>query len=156
MANFNDERIVGEAFKSSGEGGDGFFRTMERERELEEDSAEFIRSAQDVEASTDGAFVFCGRDRAINRGIVSKSLPEFGGEEEAGIGGYTVKPLRGVIGTQRLVERSVDLDGVEKFSEKGSFVETFRAASRIHKAHPVRIRPASGADTQSTCGCGGG
>ena len=156
VANFYDKRIVGEAFKSSGKGGDGFFRTMERERELEEDSAKFIRSAQDVEASTDGAFVFRGGDRTSNTGIVGESLPEFGGEEEAGIGGYTVKPLRGVIGTQRLVERSVDLDGVEKSGKIGGFVETFGAASRIDKARPVRIRPASGADAQSICGCGGG
>ena len=156
VANFDDERIVGEAFKSGDKGGFGFFRTMERERELEEDSAEFIRSAQNVEASADSSFVFRGGDRAECRGIVSESLPEFGGEEKAGIGGDTVKPLRGVIGTQGLVERSVDLDGVEKFSEKGGFVKTFGAASRIDKTSPVRIRPAGGADAKSITGCRGG
>jgi hypothetical protein len=77
---------------------------------------------------------------------MSEALPKIGGEDEAGICDDAIEPLRGVIGTQWLVEGSVDFDGVEEFGKVGSFVEIFRAAGWIEVASPIGIGPAGGTD----------
>jgi hypothetical protein len=142
VANFDDETVIGEALEHSGEIACGFLGAMERERELKEDGAEFVGGAKNVKAGTDGALVVGG-----GAGVVREFLPEFGGEEKLRIGGNAVEPIGGVIGTQRMVERSVDLDGVEESGKILGLVESFGAAGRIYGTGPVRIRPACGADT---------
>ena len=141
VADFDDERVIGEALEHGGEIGGGFLGAMERERKLEEDGAEFVGGAKDVEAGTDRAFVVAG-----GAGVVREFLPEFGGEEKSRIGGNAVEPAGGVIGTQRMVERSVDLDGIEESGKILGLVESFGAAGRIYGTGPVRIRPTCRAD----------
>ena len=46
----------------------------------------------------------------------------------------------------RRVERSIDLDRVEKFRQVGSFVKAFGTPRRIHISGPIRIRPAGRPD----------
>src|SRR5207247_3714231 len=81
-------------------------------------------------------------------GVVGEFLPEFCGEDKAWVGRYALNPLRGVFRAQRLVKRSVDLDGIEEFREIGGLVQSLGRARRIEVASPVRIRPARGADTE--------
>src|SRR6266849_7820118 len=77
-------------------------------------------------------------------------LPELGGEDKARIGRHTIDPLRRMLRTQRLVKRSVDLDGVKEFREIGRLVESFGTARWINVAGPIGIRPARGAHAQDT------
>jgi hypothetical protein len=141
VADFDDERVIGEALEHGGEIGAGFLGPMERERELKEDGAEFVGDAKNVKAGTDGALVV-----GASAGVVREFLPEFGGEEKSRIGGDAGEPIGGMIGTQRMVERSVDLDGVEESGKILGLVESFGPAGRIYGTRPVRIRPACGAD----------
>ena len=144
VADFDDERIVGEAFEDGGKISGGFLGAMEGEGKLEEDGAEFVGSAEDVEAGADEALVIGG-----GAGIVGEFLPEFGGEEEARIGGDAGEPVGGVIGAEGMVEGRVDLDGVEEGGQIFGFVEIFGAARRIDVAGPVGVGPAGGADAES-------
>jgi len=137
VADFDDEGIVGEALQERREISDGFGRAMERKWELQEDRSELAGFLQRLEAGAHDAFV----GRSGSR-IVGESLPELGGENEARIGRDAAEPLRGVVGTKRLVKRGVDLDGVEEFREIGRFVKAFGPANRINVAGPVRVRPA--------------
>jgi len=141
VADFDDERVIGEALEHGGEIGGGFLGAMERERELKEDGAEFVGRAKDVKAGADGALVV-----GAGAGVVREFLPEFGGEEKSRIGGNAVEPIGGMIGTQRMVERSVDLDGVEESGKILGLVESFGTAPRIYGTGPVRIRPTCRAD----------
>lgn len=136
VADFDDERVIGEALEHRGEIGGGFLGAMERKGELKEDGAEFVGGAKNVKAGTDGAFVV-----GAGAGVVREFLPEFGGEEKSRIGGNAVEPIGGVIGTQRMVERSIDLDGVEESGKILGLVESFGAGGRIYGTGPVRIRP---------------
>ena len=77
---------------------------------------------------------------------MSESLPELGGELEARFGGDASNPLLGELRTQRLIEGSVDFDGVEELREIGSFVETCIAMGGVNDAIPILIGPAGGAD----------
>jgi hypothetical protein len=114
---------------------------MERKGELKEDGAELVGRAKNVKAGTDRALVV-----GAGAGVVREFLPEFGGEEKSRIGGNAVEPIGGMIGTQRMVERSVDLDGVEESGKILGLVESFGAGRRIYGTGPVRIRPTCGAD----------
>ena len=96
-------------------------------------------------------FVLCIRNWNAGIDVVSESLPEFCGKNEAGIGGDTIDPLRGVFGAKRLIERSVDFDGVKEFSEIGGFVKVLGVARRINVAEPVRVRPPGRADAGQFC-----
>jgi hypothetical protein len=147
VADFDDERVIAKAEENGGEIGGCFSGAMKRKRKLKKDGTEFPGGTENVEAGADGAFIGGG-----GAGVVGEFLPEFGGENEAGIGGDKIDPVGGKIGAQGLVEGSVDLNGVEEFCEIGGFVETFGAARRINVASPVRIRPAGGADAQSASG----
>jgi len=146
VANFYDEGIVGKAFQHGGEISDGLFCAMERERELEENGAKFVGRAQNIEAGANGALIGGGRGRSIGGKLMSEALPKFSGEDEAGVCDHAIEPLRGVIGTQWLVEGSVDFDGVEEFGKVGSFVEIFWAAGWIDVTTPIGIGPAGGTD----------
>src|ERR1700757_1904968 len=74
VAQLYDKRVIGKAGEHGGEVRNCFARAMERKRKLQEDSAEFLRLAQNIEARTDGAFILsCGR------GVVCEFLPELGG-----------------------------------------------------------------------------
>ena len=86
---------------------------------MEENGAEFACVAKNVEPCACGAFVVNGGGR-----FVGEALPEFCGEEERGIYGYTLDPGGGVVGADGLVERSVDFDGVEKLGEECGFVKS--------------------------------
>src|SRR5882762_8759249 len=147
VANFDDQRIVGKAFEQRREIGKGLLGLVKRKRELQEDGAEFAGSMENVKAGTDGALV---RKGGAGNGVVSESLPEFGGEKEAWICEYTIDPLRGVVGAQGLVERGVDFDGVEKFGEVGGFVEGPGTGRGIDIAGPIGIGPACGTDVDSS------
>jgi len=154
VANFDDKRVIAKTQEDGGEVRDSFLGAMKRKRELKKNGAEFIGGAENVEAGADGAFVGSGGARGAGNCVVSESLPELGGEDEAGIGGDKLDPVCGKIGAQRLVKRSVDLNGVEEFGEIGGFVEALGTARRINVAGPIRIRPACGADPQSASGGG--
>ena len=54
MADFDDQGIIGKAFKKCREIRNGLLRAVKRKRELEENGAEFAGSAEDVKASADG------------------------------------------------------------------------------------------------------
>ena len=144
VPDFDDERIVGEALENGGEIGGGFLSAMKGKRELEEDGAEFVGGAENVKAGADEALVFGG-----GAGVVGEFLPEFGGEEEARIGGDAGEPVGGVIGTERMVEGGVDLDGVEERGEIFGLVEIFGASRGIDVAGPIGVGPAGGADAES-------
>jgi hypothetical protein len=143
VADFDDEGIVGEAFENGGKIGDGFLGAMEGKRELEEDGTEFVGGAENVKAGADEALVFGGGAR-----VVSEFLPEFGGEEEARIGGDAFEPVGGVVGAERMVEGGVDFDGVEEGGEIFGFVETFGAGRGIDVAGPIGVGPAGRADAE--------
>ena len=147
MADFDDQGIIGKAFKKCREIRNGLLRAVKRKRELEENGAEFAGSAEDVKASADGTLV--GGGGAGDR-VVSETLPEFGGEEETWIYEDTIDPMRGVVGAQGLIERRVDFDGVEKFSKIGGFMEALGAARGLDIAGIVWIGPACGADVESS------
>ena len=86
---------------------------MKGEWELEENRAKLASLAENVEACARGAFVFGGGGR-----FVGKALPEFGGEKERGICGDAFDPCGGVVRADWLIERSVDLDGVEELGQE--------------------------------------
>lgn len=104
MTKFDDERIITKTEKDRGEKSYGLLCAVEGERELEEDGAEFVGVAKDVEAGTDGALVGGGDARRGGDSVVRESLPEFGGEDKTGIGGDEVEPVSSVNGAERLVE----------------------------------------------------
>src|SRR5579862_6145825 len=54
-----------------------------------------------------------------------------------------------MFGAQRVVEGSIDFDGVEKLGEIRGFVKPRRLSRRVHNAGPVGVRPAGGADKDS-------
>ena len=68
-----------------------------------------------------------------------ETLPQLGGENKPRIRRHAIDPLRRVVRTQRLVKRSVDLDGVKEFREIGRLVESFGTARRINVPSPVGI-----------------
>src|SRR4029077_956354 len=98
---------------------------MKRKRELQQDRAELICCAKHIEAGANGALILCRGSRCYRSYVVRKSLPEFGGEHKARIRRHAVDPLRRVVGAQRLVKRSIDLDGVKKFRQVRRLVEPF-------------------------------
>jgi hypothetical protein len=134
VAKLDDERVVGEARENGGEVDDGLWRFVERKRELQEDGAEFVCFAKDIESGADIAFVFFR-----GRRIMGEFLPELRREDERGIGGDAFEPKGGVVWTQGLIEGSVDFDGVEKFGEICGFVEIFGTARGIDVAGPVAV-----------------
>ncbi len=146
VAHLDDEGIVAEALQERREMSDGFGRSMEGKRELQEDRSQLAGFVQRIEACADGAFVFGRSARRCGRCVVSESLPEFGGKDEPRVRRDAVEPLRGVVRAKRLVKRGVDLDGVEKLREIGSFVKIFAPPRGIYVAGPVRVGPARGAD----------
>ncbi len=145
MANFDDQRIVRESLQQRGKIGNSFFRPVKRKRELQQDRAELIRRAKHVESRADGAFIRRGRAGCRGSYVVRESLPELGGEDKTRIRRHAIDPLSCVVRTQRLVKRSVDLDGVKEFREIRRLVESFGTARWINVAGPVGIRPARGA-----------
>jgi len=86
---------------------------------LDEYGAEFACVTKNVEACARGTFVFGG-----GGSFVGEALPEFGGEEEGGICGDALDPGGGVVRADWLIERSVDLDGVEELDEECGFVKS--------------------------------
>ena len=120
MTQFDDQRVVSKALQDRGEIRDGFGGAVEGKRELQKDGAEFFCVSQDIKARADSAFVF-----STGGGIVREPLPELGGEQERRVGRDAVDPGRGVVGAERLVERSIDFDGVEESGEVLGFVKAF-------------------------------
>ena len=116
---------------------------MKGKRELKKDCTEFLGLSENVETDADGALVLAGGAR-----IVSELLPEFGGENKSGIGGYALDPKCGVIGTQRLVKGSIDLDRVEKLGEIRGLVKSFWAARRVDVTSPIAVGPAGRSDAK--------
>ena len=55
-----------------------------------------------------------------------------------------------------MVKRGIDLDGVEKAGKIRRFVEILATWSGINVTSPIRIRPASRADTKLIGRIGGG
>src|SRR6266480_3848110 len=88
--------------------------------------------------------------RSSGSDIVREPLPELGRENESRIRRHSIDPLGRVVRTQRLVERSVDLDSVKEFREISRLVESFGPTKRINVAGPVGIRPARGPHAQDT------
>src|SRR5947208_8766753 len=77
-----------------------------------------------------------------------EALPELGGELEAWVVLDLSNPVLHELRLERLIERSVDLDGVEELCEVTRLVKAMGSVSRIHDAVPVRIRPAGRADAR--------
>jgi len=63
---------------------------VKRKRKLEEHRAELACLTENIETCARVAFVFNGGGR-----LVGEALPEFGGEEERGIGGDPLDSKRG-------------------------------------------------------------
>ena len=118
---------------------------MKGERELEEHGAELACFSENIKTRACGAFVFGGGGR-----FVGEALPEFGGEAERGICCDTLDPGGGVVGSDWLIERGVDFDGVEELSEECRFVKALWAARRIDEAGPIGVGPAGRANAQVT------
>ncbi len=118
---------------------------MKRKRELQQHCAKLLCRAKHIKARANGAFI--RRSGAECRGsyVVRESLPQLGGKDEPRIRRYAIDPLRRVVRTQRLVKRSVDLDGVKVFREIGCLVESFGTSRWINVAGPIGIRPTRGA-----------
>ena len=149
VAKLDGEWVVGEALQEDGEITGGFLGVVKRKRELQKDGAEFARFLKNVEAGADGFLViFCGR------GLVGELLPEFRGKEESRVGGDALQPTCGVLGAQRLVERSIDLDGVEEFGEIRGLVEILGPRRGVNVARPVGIGPPGRTDQDATGGGG--
>jgi hypothetical protein len=142
VAHFDYQRVVRETFYQGGEVRNRFRRAMKRKRELQQDGAELLCCKQHVEACANGALLFRGRAGRHGLNIVREALPEFGGKDKPRIRRHAIEPLRGILRTQRLVKRSVDLDGIKVFREIGGLVESFSASRWIDVAGPVGIRPA--------------
>src|ERR1700682_2273854 len=123
---------------------------MKRKRKLQQDRAEPLRRAKHIEARANSVFICRSGARCRGSYVVRESLPELGGEDKARIRQHAVDPLRRMVRTQRLVERSVDLDGVKEFRKIGRLVESFGTARWIDVAGPIWIRPARRAHTQDT------
>src|SRR6267378_4967232 len=151
VANFDDQRIVREPFQYCRKVRNGFRSAMKRKRELQQGRAEPLRRAKDIEARANGAFICRSGTGCRGSDVVREPLPELGGEDKARIRRHEVDPLRRVVRTQRLVKRSVDLDGVKEFREIGRLMESLGTARWIDVAGPIGIRPARGAHTQDTC-----
>ncbi len=118
VAEFDDEGIVCKSFEQGGEMGGGFRRFVKGERELEEHGAELACIVEDIKTCACRAFVVGGGGR-----FVGEALPEFGGEEERGVCCYALDPGGSVVGSNWVVEGSVDFDGVEKLGEECCFVK---------------------------------
>ncbi len=80
---------------------------------------------------------------------MGEALPELCGENEVAIAGDEIDPLPRGFWLKRLIKRSIDFDGIEKFGEIGGFMKVLGAARGINVAGPVRVRPSGGPDAQS-------
>jgi len=129
VTEFDDEGVISEALENRREVSDSLAVAMKREGELEEDGPELSRLVENIKTGADGALVFPG-----GGGIVGEFLPKLCGEKKGGVPLDALEPESGVIGTQRLIEGSIDFDGVKKLREIGGFVKTFRAMSRVNIA----------------------
>ncbi len=147
---------------------------MKGKRELEENGTEFVGGAENVEAGADEFFVFEGNfgeraggsvrgfsERSLScsggafgfrERFVGELLPQLGGEDEAGVSGNAVEPLRCEIGAKRAVEGGIDLDSVEELREVGRFVKAFWTRRGINVPGPVGVRPTGGADAEMSSG----
>ena len=81
-------------------------------------------------------------------------LPEFGGEEERGVGRHALQPSGGVFRAQWVVERRVDLDGVEELRKISGLVEVLGASRGVNIAKPIGIGPSGRADEDAAGGGG--
>src|SRR6266481_5090899 len=142
VAHFDHQRIVYEAFYQGRKVANRFRCAMKRKRELQQDRAKFLCRAQNVEACANGAFILRGRAGRYGLNVVRKSLPEFGGENKSRIRRHAIEPLRRVLRAQRLVKRSIDLDGIKVFREISCLVESFGTSGGIDVTGPIGIRPA--------------
>src|ERR1700687_244442 len=136
VAHLYRERVIGEALQNGTKVCGSFRGAVKRERELQQYCAELAGLVQDIEAGSDGAFVF--RSGAW---VVREFLPQFRGEHKARSGGNAIKPPLGVLRVQWLVERGIDLDGGEELRQVRGFVKAFRPRRRVHVTGPIRIRP---------------
>ena len=80
MANLDDQRIIAKGQQQLLQARQRIRSVMERERELQQDGAEFARVEQRVASCAHQFFVFSGGIR-----LVSEFLPHFCGEEETRI-----------------------------------------------------------------------
>jgi len=94
---------------------------VERERELQQDGAEFARVEQRIESGAHQLFIL--RSSVC---LVRELLPHFCGEDKTRILCCVADPVRGELGLQRLVKRSVDFNRIEKLREESDFVEIAR------------------------------
>src|SRR6266478_5160951 len=151
VADFDGQRVVGKTREKRGEIFRRIWRAVKSERELQQHSAELAGLVEYVEAGANGAF-FVGADLRgggiAKIGVVRKFLPQLGGEHEARIGGDAFQPLFGMLWVQRLVEGSVDFDGVEELRKIGSFVKALGPWRRVNIAGPIGVGPAGGADAK--------
>ena len=147
VAQFHDQRVVGEALHNGQEVRGSFARAMEGKRELREDRAKLFGVAQHVKTLADRAFVF-----GSSRRIMREFLPELRSENERGIGGDSFEPGSRVVGAERLIKGSIDFDSVEEFGEVRGFVEPLGARSGVDIARPVGVGPPGGSDADAVRG----
>ena len=151
VANFDDQRIVGEAPENRREIRHGLPSAMKRKRELQQNCPKLVGRAKHVKARANGALVCRAGARNCRSDVMRETLPQLGGENKPRIRRHAIDPLRRVVRTQRLVKRSVDLDGVKEFREIGRLVESLGSSRWIDVTGPIRIRPARRAYTHNAC-----
>jgi len=149
VAKLDGERVIGKTIEQRGEIADGFLGAVKRKGELQKHGAESASFLKNVETSADGLLVVrcCGW-------FVGEFLPEFGGEEERGVGRHALQPSGGVFRAQWVVERRVDLDGVEELREISGLVEVPGASRGVNIAKPIGIGPSGRADEDAAGGGG--
>jgi hypothetical protein len=117
---------------------------VKRKRELQQYSTQASNGMEHIEAHADQLFV-----RGCCALFVGEFLPKLGGEKKSRVCRDALNPLRSQFWTEWIVERRVDLDGVEEFSEIGGLMKSARPPMGINDAIPIGVRPSGGTDKDS-------
>src|SRR5712692_10489987 len=137
MPHLHDQRVIGEPLDQFFQIRDVIRRMVERKRELQQHRAQLAGVPQQVKSRPDGALVFRG-----GSAFVREFLPEFRGEQKPRVRRHACQPLPAEDWPEGLVERRVDLDGVEEFGQVSGFVELAGPPRRVDDPGPVGVGPA--------------
>src|SRR5260370_1537923 len=107
VANLDHQRVVSKSPYYGGEVRYGLRSAMKRKRECQQHPAQPLRPPNHIQPPPHAPLLLRGRAGCCGSDVVRESLPEFGGKNKARIRRHSIDPLRRVLGTQRLVKRSV-------------------------------------------------